>query len=68
MKTRSLILSAVAIALSLSLGGAQRAFAGAQWECEQLTSGGGGTWACVDENGDMWYVDCSSGPCVYHKM
>lgn len=58
---------AVAILMALVTGGAQTAQAAAAWECEQLTSGGGGTWFCTD-GGDAYYVDCSSGPCVYHKM
>lgn len=57
------------VMLALVFGSAQPAPATTtqQWECEQLTSGGGGTWWCWEGN-DYYYVDCSSGVCVYHKQ
>jgi hypothetical protein len=57
----------VAMLLALVLGAAGPAVAASGWECEQLTSGGGGTWFCTGSEG-TYFVDCSSGPCVYHRM
>lgn len=67
-KMRRSIVFAAAMALAMGLGAARPtpAAAASSWDCTQLTSGGGGTWACTD--GSNWYyVDCSNGPCVYHQ-
>lgn len=55
---------ATALVLAMVFGAA--APASSSWECTYLGGGGGGNWFCSEGN-EYYYVDCTSGPCVYHR-